>query len=1013
MKPDTTGTFANPGSEYRGIPFWSWNGKLEPEKLREQIRSFRELGFGGFFMHSRVGLETPYLGTEWFECIRASIDEAEKNGLIPCLYDEDRWASGAAGGFVTCDPQYRARLLYLRLHSGPAHTESFGFWCGKIEGSNIYRLRRIDPATECADDGETVFELFTEEEPHSAWFNGYTYLDMLNPDAVKRFIEVTYERYRKELGNEFGTTVPAIFTDEPHYWRYGNCVPLPYPESTTAAWTRRLPELFRERFGYEIADHLPELFYDCPDKPYSPARYHYWRLLTELFVGSFSKQVGEWCGRHGIALTGHLLWEDTPASQTRCVGASMRHYPHMQIPGIDQLTEYAQLYDACKQLAGAARQFGRTRRISEVYGCTGWDTSFAAYKAMGDWQYVLGVNIRCLHLAFYTMEGEAKRDYPASFSRHSSYAKVLRHLEDYFARLGMILSNGREVRDLLVVHPVESAWILMNRGFEAAGAFDRKLAGLRNRLLNLTLDFDYGDEELMAEHAQIVGRELKIGEAVYKAVLLPPMETIRSSTISLLQRFREAGGTVSAASEAPELVDGRPSAEAARFWAELPRGIAPVDAPARRINLFTEDGTRVPNVLYQLRESDASFDCILCNTGFEGEVPDEHHIRCLERKRDIESVDFEFLTDRCGEWYEFEPESGRVYQAPSEKTAGGYRIHTALKPLQSRIFRFSEKQIPNALRRVPFHTARRQELNPPEWRVTLDEPNVLVLDHAAWRLGDGPRQERGFILRIDDAVRSALNVPVRGGRMVQPWARKREESIHAPLELEYVFQVSAVPENGLFLAVERPEEWEIELNGLPLPSAADCGYWIDDSIRKRFIPNKMIHPGTNRMKLRCEYDTNSAGLEAIYLLGEFGVRDDMLTAFPRTLKNGNWCDQGLTYYAGNVTYSCPFTYCGSGRLRLRMWEHAATALRILVNGKNAGVLGWEPYELELEHLVTGENLLSIEVIGSRRNAFGPFFLANPYPQRFGANEFREYSHPEYRNLTPYGIFDPPELLFEC
>lgn len=84
----------------------------------------------------------------------------------------------------------------------------------------------------------------------------------------------------------------------------------------------------------------------------------------------------------------------------------------MQIPGIDQLTEYTQLYDACKQLSSAARQFSRPRRISEIYGCTGWDMSFAGYKAMGDWQYALGVNMRCLHLSFYTMAGEAKRDYP-------------------------------------------------------------------------------------------------------------------------------------------------------------------------------------------------------------------------------------------------------------------------------------------------------------------------------------------------------------------------------------------------------------------------------------------------------------------------------------------------------------------------------------------------------------------------------------------------------------------------
>ncbi len=90
--------FAAPGAAYRGKPFWSWNGRLEPEKLRRQIREFKAMGLGGFFMHSRVGLATPYLGREWFDCIRASIEEAKRCGLIPCLYDEDRWASGAAGG---------------------------------------------------------------------------------------------------------------------------------------------------------------------------------------------------------------------------------------------------------------------------------------------------------------------------------------------------------------------------------------------------------------------------------------------------------------------------------------------------------------------------------------------------------------------------------------------------------------------------------------------------------------------------------------------------------------------------------------------------------------------------------------------------------------------------------------------------------------------------------------------------------------------------------------------------
>lgn len=96
-------------------------------------------------MHSRVGLKTPYLGKEWFDCIRASIDEAKKQSLTPYLYDEDRWASGAAGGFVTRDPRYRAWILYLRIHSGTAHPNSFGFWSARLNGSAAYGLHRGAP----------------------------------------------------------------------------------------------------------------------------------------------------------------------------------------------------------------------------------------------------------------------------------------------------------------------------------------------------------------------------------------------------------------------------------------------------------------------------------------------------------------------------------------------------------------------------------------------------------------------------------------------------------------------------------------------------------------------------------------------------------------------------------------------------------------------------------------------------------------------------------------------------
>ncbi len=73
------------GAWFRGAPFWSWNDKLDPEELRRQIRQFHQQGLGGFFMHARIGLDTPYMSEEWMQAVEACIDEARKLGMLAWL----------------------------------------------------------------------------------------------------------------------------------------------------------------------------------------------------------------------------------------------------------------------------------------------------------------------------------------------------------------------------------------------------------------------------------------------------------------------------------------------------------------------------------------------------------------------------------------------------------------------------------------------------------------------------------------------------------------------------------------------------------------------------------------------------------------------------------------------------------------------------------------------------------------------------------------------------------------
>jgi hypothetical protein len=106
--------FRNPPAEYRGAPLWCWNTRLQEDRLLRQIDQLSEMGMGGFHIHSRIGLDTPYMGPEFMDLVKACVDRARDRKMLACLYDEDRWPSGAAGGLVgKGHPEFKAQHLLV------------------------------------------------------------------------------------------------------------------------------------------------------------------------------------------------------------------------------------------------------------------------------------------------------------------------------------------------------------------------------------------------------------------------------------------------------------------------------------------------------------------------------------------------------------------------------------------------------------------------------------------------------------------------------------------------------------------------------------------------------------------------------------------------------------------------------------------------------------------------------------------------------------------------------------
>lgn len=630
--------FENPTSEYRGTPFWSWNCRVTKELIHDQMEVFRKMGFGGAHLHPRTGLENEYMGEEFLDLVSFADEQAKDKDMLVWLYDEDRYPSGAAGGIVTENLEFRARhLLFTREKKEGmcASREEFlecvlrgekpaGYYLTayriKTQDGYLASYRRIlgpqpefDSQEETHKEGRLWFA-YVELMRESPWFNDQTYVDVMNQKAIEKFLEVTHEKYFEALGDEFGKSIPAIFTDEP---QIKGSMALPDGESdadVTLSFTDDLPETFEKEYGVNLLDVMPELLWELPEGKHSVHRYHYHDHLAERFVSAFTDTIGKWCEEHHIAMTGHYMSEPTLYSQTLRLGEAMRCYRSQQLPGVDILCGDPE-YSTVKQAVSVARQDGREGVLCEMYGVTHWDFDFKGHKLQGDWLAALGVTIRCHHLSYMSMEGEAKRDWPASINYQSPWWQKYSYIENYFARVNTALTRGRADVSVAVVHPIESYWMSYGPVAQTQGLrdqMDENFRSLIDWMLFGMVDFDFLSESLLPGQFQGISREegvtqMKVGQMSYRTVLVPGLMTIRNTTLELLEKLADQGGKVIFMGQIPCLVDGLPNDRAVKLAQRT--GVIPYQQyellealeEDRLVEARFANGHRSDNLFYQMR----------------------------------------------------------------------------------------------------------------------------------------------------------------------------------------------------------------------------------------------------------------------------------------------------------------------------------------------------------------------------------------------------------------------------
>ncbi|WP_052361148.1 hypothetical protein [Geminisphaera colitermitum] len=403
-------TWHRPPAAYSHCPFWFWNDDLDDDEIVRQIGEFQKRGVEAFVLHPRIGLPRTlgWLSPRLFRFMRTALREAWKRGMWVFLYDEGMYPSGSAGGLVVArNPAFQVRGLVCEERKNDDRNASLVAYVRRADGRNAFIYDRpVDAVVRGLHyiGDETDAAHLGEEEPIAA--------DLLNPAAVRCFIELVYERFHAELGEYFGTVVKGIFTDEPN--------PLSrLRQAAVVPGTTGILEHVNAHLGYDFTPHLPALWFD--DEPdASRHRRAYADAIAARLDETYYVPLSRWCADHGIALTGHPAEPD-----------DIGHLRHLQIPGQDIVWRHilpatpTALEGPPSTMAKAAASvkfhYKRTCNLNEFAGAYGESLTFRELRWLASWLLIRGCDMLVPHAFYYSMRGPRRDERPPDVGPNSAW----------------------------------------------------------------------------------------------------------------------------------------------------------------------------------------------------------------------------------------------------------------------------------------------------------------------------------------------------------------------------------------------------------------------------------------------------------------------------------------------------------------------------------------------------------------------------------------------------------------
>ena len=498
--------FRNPPPEFSPSFFWLWGGTLAKDGV---LAAFDDMAAHGartacirpYPKAFRWFVESPmvpdYLTDGYFDLYGEVLDHIERAGGRSWLYDEGGWPSGSACGRVVASDPERFQPRYVT--AGGAVESDMG-----------------DPK----------------------W--GALCPSLIERGATERFIELGYEPYRKRFSRHFGKTVRFAFTDEPGYpnVRKGGRLP----------WCTDFADEFRSRKHYDIQPFVDNLIApsNCTEEV-ARTRIDYYDVLSSLLCERYFLKVRDWCRANNLGFGGHLNGEDDPIYNAEGnYGHALRCLRAMDVPGVDVI--WRQLFPGkngrqmpfTKYASSAAHQTGGRYVLSETCAIYGDGLTPTQMKWLADYQLLRGVNL----FVFSSYQPYPSRSMMGGGGPHFGPSDpqwdYMTTFFEMLSRQCAILAQGKPCVRTAVLYDIRGIWV---GGDEAQKTIARHVAVAR-KLMEEQRDFDFVDDDQLADAVLCENGTIEIGKMRYAAVVLPTSRRMLPAARRKLADFVSRGGVL-------------------------------------------------------------------------------------------------------------------------------------------------------------------------------------------------------------------------------------------------------------------------------------------------------------------------------------------------------------------------------------------------------------------------------------------------------------------------------------